>query len=1256
MSARSRTNPDSVMDPLPDEAKIHDKAKDTAKADKKEAPKGDKEKTVEQAALASAIESLKEQHDKAKATIDELTRLEKGEVGGEKDVKVKPEEKKAAEKIIEEAEEKVDASHVLKLAGTLEDQMDALEEFSDKLFQQHKEEKMSAKDAELYQKLYKVGSTQDSKTGKYSKISDIENARLRKIEGPLITREVIAKMAAGEISWSTNGAYAAMNLLRAGRLPATGKRPGAGAAGTAEAAAKTEAGAGGDIIDMKTGKKMTGVEIAAAAALAGGVLIEALSGDGSPDAAPAPADAEKSKADYDVALEEMETLLAEIEALDDDNAIFHELANLPPGADRAAALEADSPIIAKYLRLSDASASIEEIKAIFPGIKDSEAESFKKLAAKIDYEYYRKHVVEPMFALTGGDRILAFETALNRAQKQAKAMRLQAGERVAAVKAKIIEQEKNLVDAGHVAPDYFLNRDITASEARLAAIKAQLSELNVAADKNRLIARTEDDEMELDEQLGDILYEVEELSEAANKEAETLENLVARREKARAKAKPADDDRSYADYAGGSNPDHDREEAEAAELEKEFAPGDIVKVERGDKIVEDGWQIAEVKDGDALVIKHDEAYEKKYPGKSKVWSKRVRLSELKGWQTAKTEAAAKTEVKGEADELMDQAKALLDKDGEISHHSIQVTLKVGYNRADAILARMEKDGLIDPKVGTEPQKKASPKTSAPATASAPAAAGKYEPAKRVKPNDRIAADIGEARNAPKTGAEIYRTTKADDKTRPPNPDSEIITKETYKHAREIIKARKDTYRDDIASGALDAAELTAIKERLLSAESHEEAVKKILSAGEKEKLVIIAPFVEDMYRQIMADTDELIALAEKAPVPAAAAAKGDTDKEKREAAAKIMAEARATIADRTKDLDSRELDDLEETRENITDLEAKDLKDQLIEKKYLRAEAAEKLSPDNIFTLRFELAAAYKKAIDRKKKTVSAPAAAKSVEPKPDAGKDLKAETAKIMSEARATLAEKTKDLGSRDLDDLEETEEDIKSVDAEDVKAKLIEKGYLGAEAAEKLSNDDAFMLRYELVAAYRKAIDRKNKVAPQPAAAKSGDRKPNAGKIDREPITSGVEQAEQFLQTRGEGLLANAGSNDVETLNATRNAVETADTATLKAYLIDSGIPQAQVDVLNDQNLEILRGIETTNLLQAFDRAKKLRKKELTEINRVMGQKKLVKGFSQISDPLKLDPESLRELSSLVEQATPGDKTATELIKALLEKAKAK
>jgi len=68
-----------------------------------------------------------------------------------------------------------------------------------------------------------------------------------------------------------------------------------------------------------------------------------------------------------------------------------------------------------------------------------------------------------------------------------------------------------------------------------------------------------------------------------------------------------------------------------------------------------------------------------------------------------------------------------------------------------------------------------------------------------------------------------------------------------------------------------------------------------------------------MYRQIMADTDELIALAEKAPVPAAAVAKGDTDKEKREAAAKIMVEARATIADRNKDLDSRELDDLEET-------------------------------------------------------------------------------------------------------------------------------------------------------------------------------------------------------------------------------------------------------------------------------------------------------------------------------------------------------
>jgi hypothetical protein len=1382
------------MDPLPDELK------DAAKADKKDAAKGNKEKSPEKAGYDSAIEALKKAHEESGKALDDLARLKKGEVGGEKDVKLTPDEKAKTEKLEEKIEDEVVASHVLKLAGSLEDQLDALEEFRDRVLIPD-QDKMSKKDLELYHKLYKVGSTQDPKTGKYSKINDLENARLRKIEGPLITREVIAKMAAGEISWSANGAWAAQNLLRAGRLPSTGKRP---AAGTAEAGAKTDAGAGADVINMKTGKKMTGVEIAAAAVLAGGAIVDALSGDRSPDAAPA--DAERAKADYDAAVAELEQLLDEINGFDDDSAVFRELADHPAGAELMKALEDDSPIIAKYLRLSDTSASLEEIKAIFPGISDSEAEDFKKLASRIDDDFYRKHVIEPMFALTGDDRIKAFVTAFNRAKNQEQAMRSKVAERAAALEAKIAGLEKGLVDAGHVAPDHFLNRDISASEARLANIKARRKELTDTIEKKMRIAPMTP---EIEDELTDLLHERTKQEEEERKETAILEELVARREKVRAKAKTDDDDRAYADYAGGSNDEHDREEAETAALEKEFPPGTAVKVVRGDKTVEDGWQVSEVKDGEALVIKHDEEYETNHPGKIRMLRKHVPLRKLKEWQTSKSETTGKTEVKGEADELLDKAKALLEKDGEISHHSVMVTLKVGYNRADAILARLEKDGLIDPKVGAAPQKKTTAKNPvSPSAGGAPAAS---EPREPLDFNSRVAADIFE-------GA----------KTEHPDIDQREVVKEARGDVRDILAARKSFYIAGIEDGTVTLEELNELKSRLTGGEP-ETAVRNVLTSSKekslrlsKRSLKAVETFMTEIFHDIIEDTDDLIALAEKTSASSSIETRLDAEPKKFEIRSEVkelmdriavkIAKRRKNIlliidsAYQSKDRSNELLEGIIESEkavaEEFSSNKHSELRRSLAELDYFTDEESEHLKEIEIITISEQLVRDAEFAIDSAREKLYALAKTKATEPKPakpDAKSEREAIT-KIMAEARNKIKTIAGELDKKETGELENTEDELKNIEPKDLKERLVKDGLIAAEQAEKLSRDGLFMIRYELVAAYKKAIDEKNGAKTEPAvkAAESraipGEKEPkkkteydqlvdkakaaletlkteglarvgeldndndlvraieqlnrtidrfdikkgvtkeqligrlaelevlpkdeleklnehrlknlaivridqltavkeeakkrrvdlaanppgapaaktgvNRGRLagspeptpsdssggEKEPTAPAIEQAELILQTRGESMLAGAGSNDVETLGATRNAVETADTAALKAYLVDSGITQAQVDVLNDQNLEILRGIETTNLLEAFDRAKKLRKKELTEINRVMGQKKLVKGFSQISDPLKLDPESLRELSSLVEQATPGDKTAIELIKALLEKVRAK
>jgi len=536
MSAK-RTNPDrtsSVMDPIPDEAI--------------EAAKSDQEKSGEKTDLKNAIEALKKNHEEAGKALEEIARLGKGEVGGEKNVKLTDAERAENDWFKVEIEDAVDASRVLKLVGSIEDQKEALSDFTEKALK-NDFDIASAKDKRLYRRVFKLYNKEAFDDSKM-KVKD--KARLEKIEGPSITPEVLAKMSAGETAWTVNGAYAALNLLRAGRLPATGEPP------TAADAAARAAAKDADIIDMKTGKKMTAIEIAAAAALAGG----ALGGGRSPDVAPS--EAEKTEAEYNAAQAERDKLLVEIGELDDDNSLFRDLAQLPPGAKRDQMLEENLPMISDYLRLSDASASIEDIKAILPGITDPEAENFKKNAEKLTDAYYFEHVATPMLALKGGARTWALEKAFNRALLQAEKMRNASAERAAALKTKILEMERTIIDSRYPAAERILTRDINASEARLAKIRDRIKENNASANENRRVTpRTE----QVDEKLGDLLYEAGKLEEAETKEADILAGLVAQRERITVKTNDRDDDRSFADYAGGTNDEYERNEAATDELE-----------------------------------------------------------------------------------------------------------------------------------------------------------------------------------------------------------------------------------------------------------------------------------------------------------------------------------------------------------------------------------------------------------------------------------------------------------------------------------------------------------------------------------------------------------------------------------------------------------------------------------------------------------------------------------------------------------------
>jgi len=553
MSARNRNNAERRPDPI--------ESLDTAH--KTEAGKADRAAKVEGGDLEKANELVMQAQAKAAEALAELALIRGGQVGAEKVKLTSVEDKKAGEleKKVEEAEEKVeyavDKTRVKKLEGSVDEQLKTLDKMWKEMDAGMKN--TSSADLGLYKKLYKKGSTQDE-FGKYSKISAKEQSRLSAIEGPVITSDVIKKMASGEMSWTMNGIYAAMNELRAGRLPATGSRPEA-------------APAGASIHEFPTGKTITGAE-AVAAALAAAALLE------SGETHEAPRSIEAASSEYDAALQEQKGLFEERENLKTDARILIDINEIKDPVARMEAILKNMGKIAEYLQLFDASASVEEIQQMFPSMKPNEAESFKNFIEKMNEQDFNAKVIQPGLALSGAERILFIESALTNALAQSNRMIKKTSARDVELKTKIAALEKELAAAKRLTPEQVLAKETNEAEAKLMEVSGRIKNL----DKELNEARRLPPSAENDFRLVELTRTMKELQAEKEKIRRRLDELKARGEKlaAEAAAKTAASETieySPADYAGGSNDEYVQSGAPAGESEPAVSAGKFERIE-----------------------------------------------------------------------------------------------------------------------------------------------------------------------------------------------------------------------------------------------------------------------------------------------------------------------------------------------------------------------------------------------------------------------------------------------------------------------------------------------------------------------------------------------------------------------------------------------------------------------------------------------------------------------------------------------------
>jgi hypothetical protein len=1090
MSARNRNNAERRPDPIGSLDTEH----------KIEVGKADRAAKVEGGDLEKANELVMQAQAKTAEALAELALIRGGQVGAE-NAKLTPVEVKKEgdlEKKVEQAEEKfeyaVDKTRVKKLEGNVDEQLKTLNNMWKEMEAEMKN--TSSADLGLYKKLYKKGSTQDE-FGKYSKISAKEQSRLSAFEGPVITSDVIKKMASGEMSWTMNGIYAAGNELRAGRLPATGSRPEA-------------APAGASIHEFPTGKKITPAE-AAAAALAAAVLIE------SGETHEAPRNIEEASAEYDAALQEQKGLFEERENLKTDARILIDINETRDPVARMEMILKNMGMIAEYLQLFDASASVEKIQQMFPSFNQDEAKSFKNFIGELNEQDFYEKEIKRGLAFSGNDRILFIEKAFTNALAQSDWMFKKTNGRYVELKTKIAALEKELAAAKRLTPEQVLAKETNEAEAKLMEVSGRIKSLDKELNKARRLPQSAENDFRLVE----LTRTMKDLQAEKEKIRRRLDELNARGEKlaAEAAAKAASEAIEYspANYAGGYNDEHERKEKEAAALEKEFPPGTVVKVERSDKTIEEGWQVTEVKDGKALVIIHDGEYERKHPGEFKIFKKNVPLSELKEWQITKTTAPA----------------------------------------------------------------------------------GKFERVEpvEVRPDRQLAADISESENQPSQNAKPSEREPV---------DRETETRETLKLAREILEVRKEAYAADIAAGNLSAAELRTIKEKL-AAVGAEAAVEKVFTSSKTREFRIkpkflnqLKPFASSLYDRLIIDTDALIALAEKteAAAPQAAEPKRDVRAEKREAVAAVMAASREAIKTKANEAGAMDSKGLETAYKEINAPEgSKAVKKLLLDKGVLAASDVEKLSNDEIFALRNELAAVYLKEVGKR----AAAKRGEKAEPKPAPKSPEREAAEKIVESAKTKFAARIEEVAGENIRTVEKLYSRLVNAKpekmAEELTDILMNGNCLTKDERAKLTPADLNALRREAINICFEKINKKE-IKKQPPKGGGGEPpapgpKPvepappvaaEAASKEKEPRSEAYQRTADALAAYGEKKLAATQTTEVhkDTIQFTASMISSLKKMRSDEYrnhlhiILKFDMPKEDIDSLNDGDLELLRTME--------------------------------------------------------------------------------
>ena len=1071
----------------------------------------------------------------------EIKDIKDGKVGAEEGVVLTDIEKKAAEKLERDADTNQENTFKRRLVGDIEDQLEIVREIGrgfaeadEAAKKKSKFGKLSEDDARLYRNLINRGSKYEN--GKYTNVSDEENARLRELEGPVLTDDVFAKMVAGEIPWTTNGIYKAGNLLYSGKAPATGKR-------------FTEADAqGGKVLDFNTGNLVEG----AAAAIIGAAALSS-SHDGKPSAPatdtgktnPASTEiaekttvekyteiiAQEYKTRLDEALKEQTRLKDKLSSLKDDLILLeNSTKDQATPIKRADAIKANSALIAEYARhYAILKTTDDATRASLEAMSDDEY-----LAKIIDTgnlvgdsaEYLKK--IDNLYSDTVA--AIALESANTRRQLN------EIEENINKIEDKLVAYDPGAI------PEKSLRRRIIEVNAEIAYLTEEL-------------AKETDPESKHAKELAASIAEKTEEKARLDKAAEKIKT---------------------------------GEVVPTAVPAKELSPEEIMNKAK------DEYE-AELKGVGEYIIDCRKKIDalKKEPASAdrdkKLYWENIRMEQLEeeGEVMKKNFAALLARIK-EAGLI---TYSLADYGSSASHDASPTEEDKKETIAYSPMDTGERD------YGTDSDDEESTKTvTAPSavippasTARTDAASAPWTPVEPIEPSRyNLAADIAEGAAPAKNDQSIYRTTKADGISRPPNPDTETMVKETYKLVHEILAARKETYREDIADGNIDVDELKAIKEKLLAL-SPEEASAKVLAASKNKKFVIkgknfnlIAPFAQEIFGQIISDTDELIGLAEKN--------KTETKIDKNESTQPIE-EARANLKNIAVSLDSKDINELTDEEERLKNIEPDNLRSELIKLGCINDKQAEVLDQEKIFTIRYELVAAYKKAIAKKQgseQTIKTTSVQEARTP----AKTERENTTKLMAAARENI----KNLGARlDAMSLEEIKTIGKATDEakpEEIPARLAEAGIISIEESSQLKRDDIFNLRLETVKECIKAFDKKEEAAKTESKTTPREKEPKK-KTESDLLIDKAK--EKLLEIKNQGLAKVAEFNNdsdlvraIEQMNRTIDGIRRGTTKEeVINNLSETGVlTKDELTKLNDRrlsNLSVLRIKQITEVKEA-------------------------------------------------------------------------